>query len=54
MTMYRPLLLACSLLALAACSQEQAPTPPPPQVGVLEVQPQTVPLERELVGPMRR
>src|SRR5690606_19452560 len=50
MTMYRPLLLACSLLALAACSQEQAPTPPPPQVGVLEVQPQTVPLERELVG----
>src|SRR5690606_18177168 len=50
MTMYRPLLLACSLLALAACSQDQAPTPPPPQVGVLEGQPQTVPLERELVG----
>ena len=50
MTMYRPLLLACSLLALAACSQEQATTPPPPEVGVIEVQPQTVPLERELVG----
>lgn len=50
MTMYRPLLLACSLLALAACKQEQAATPPPPQVGVIEVQPQTVPLERELVG----
>ena len=50
MTMYRPLLLACSLLALAACSQEQAATPPPPEVGVIEVQPQTVPLERELVG----
>jgi len=50
MTMYRPLLLACSLLALAACSQEQAVAPPPPEVGVIEVQPQTVPLQRELVG----
>lgn len=50
MTTYRPLLLACSLLALAACSQEQAATPPPPEVGVLEVQPQTVPLQRDLVG----
>src|SRR5690606_7682499 len=27
-----------------------ATTPPPPEVGVIEVQPQTVPLERELVG----
>ncbi len=51
MTTYRPLLLACSLLALAACSQDQsAAPPPPPEVGVVEVQAQTVPLERELVG----
>lgn len=50
MTMYRPLLLACSLLALAACSEEQAATPPPPEVGVIEVQPQNVPLQRDLVG----
>src|SRR5690606_22597254 len=50
MTMYRPLLLACSLLALAACSEEQAAAPPPPEVGVIEVQPQNVPLPRDLVG----
>jgi membrane fusion protein (multidrug efflux system) len=50
MTTYRPLLLACSLLALAACKPQQAPTPPPPEVDVLAVQPQTVPLERDLVG----
>ncbi|KAF1698124.1 MULTISPECIES: efflux RND transporter periplasmic adaptor subunit [Pseudoxanthomonas] len=50
MTIYRPLLLACSLLALAACKQEQAATPPPPEVGVVQVQPQTLPLQRDLVG----
>jgi len=50
MTIYRPMLLACSLLALAACKPQQPPAPPPPEVDVLAVQPQTVPLERELVG----
>src|SRR5690606_24092837 len=50
MTTHRPLLLACGLLALAACSPEQPPAPPPPEVGVIQVQPQTVPLQRDLVG----
>ena len=38
-------------LALAACKkpQEQA-APPPPDVGVIEAKPQTLPLQRELVG----
>jgi len=44
-------LLACSLLALTACGgKEQAQTPPPPEVGVIEARPQTVPLTRDLVG----
>jgi membrane fusion protein (multidrug efflux system) len=48
----RPALLGASLL-LAACNQatsQNAQTPPPPEVAVIEVHPQTVPLTRELVG----
>ncbi|WP_355603701.1 efflux RND transporter periplasmic adaptor subunit [Xanthomonas cannabis] len=37
--------------ALAACSKpEQQQAPPPPEVSVLEMKPQTLPLERDLVG----
>ena len=45
-------LLACGLLILTACGggNDQAQTPPPPEVGVVEAQPQTVPLTRDLVG----
>ncbi|AKC85408.1 efflux RND transporter periplasmic adaptor subunit [Pseudoxanthomonas suwonensis] len=51
MRLHRPLFLASGLLALAACGNgEQATAPPPPEVGVVEVQPQTVPLTRDLVG----
>ena len=51
MRLHRPLLLACSLLALTACGgKEQAGAPPPPEVGVIEAKPQTVPLTRDLVG----
>lgn len=46
--------LALSLVAalsLAACKKEQAQTaPPPPEVGVITAKPQTLPLQRELVG----
>jgi len=43
--------LACGLLVLTACGgKEQAFAPPPPEVGVIEVRPQTVPLTRDLVG----
>jgi membrane fusion protein (multidrug efflux system) len=48
----RPALLGVSLL-LAACNQatsEKSQTPPPPEVTVIEVHPETVPLTRELVG----
>ena len=46
-----PLLLACGLLALTACGgKDQAVAPPPPEVGVIEARPQTVPLTRDLVG----
>jgi membrane fusion protein (multidrug efflux system) len=48
----RPALLGASLL-LAACNQatsQNPQTPPPPEVTVIEVHPQTVPLTRELVG----
>ncbi|MCS3744935.1 membrane fusion protein (multidrug efflux system) [Xanthomonas arboricola] len=38
-------------VALAACSKpEQQQAPPPPEVSVLEMKPQTLPLERDLVG----
>jgi membrane fusion protein (multidrug efflux system) len=48
----RPALLGASLL-LAACNQatsQNPQTPPPPEVTVLVVHPETVPLTRELVG----
>jgi membrane fusion protein (multidrug efflux system) len=48
----RPALLGASLL-LTACNQatsQNPQTPPPPEVTVLEVHPETVPLTRELVG----
>jgi membrane fusion protein (multidrug efflux system) len=48
----RPALLGASLL-LAACDQatsQNPSTPPPPEVAVIEVHPETVPLTRELVG----
>ncbi|QHQ28493.1 GntR family transcriptional regulator [Xanthomonas albilineans] len=38
-------------MVLASCKkQEQQQAMPPPEVGVLQAQPQTVPLQRELVG----
>ena len=49
----RTLLLCLSLLALAACGKGQQQVPPqtpPPEVGVLKVQPQNSPLTRDLVG----
>jgi membrane fusion protein (multidrug efflux system) len=49
----RTLLLCLSLLALAACGkgqQQGPPQTPPPEVGVLKVQPQNSPLTRDLVG----
>lgn len=48
----RPLALSCALLlALAACKSEAPPQqPPPPEVGVITASPQTVPLQRDMVG----
>ncbi|RZA28052.1 MAG: efflux RND transporter periplasmic adaptor subunit, partial [Lysobacteraceae bacterium] len=47
----RPIALSAALLlALAACKPEEQPAPPPPEVGVISATPQTVPLERDLVG----
>ncbi len=46
----RTLALACAVLAVAACQKQEAAAPPPPEVGVIEIQPQTVPLQRDLVG----
>lgn len=45
-------LLCLTLLALAACGKDegQAQQMPPPEVGVISVQPQTSPLTRDLVG----
>lgn len=37
-------------VALAACKEPEQQTPPPPEVGVVEARPQTLPLQRELVG----
>ncbi|PPT95890.1 efflux transporter periplasmic adaptor subunit [Xanthomonas arboricola pv. arracaciae] len=43
--------LACAItLALAACSKPEQQQAPPPEVSVLEMKPQTLPLERDLVG----
>jgi membrane fusion protein (multidrug efflux system) len=50
-TPMRTPVLCLSLLALAACGKEQGPPQmPTPTVGVVEVQPQNVPLNKELVG----
>jgi membrane fusion protein, multidrug efflux system len=51
-TPMRTPVLCLSLLALAACSgKEQGPPQmPPPTVGVVEAQPQNVPLHKDLVG----
>jgi len=47
----RTLALTCAVaLALAACKQPEQQTPPPPEVGVIDAKPQTLPLQRELVG----
>lgn len=48
----RPLALSCALLlVLAACKSEAPPqAPPPPEVGIVVAQPQTVALQRDLVG----
>ncbi|WDS36738.1 efflux RND transporter periplasmic adaptor subunit [Pseudoxanthomonas sp.] len=48
----RSLLLSSAIvLALAACSKkEEQQAPPPPEVGVVKVQPQTVPLVRDFSG----
>lgn len=47
----RPLVLASALLvALAACSQQEQPQMPTPEVGVVKATPQSVPLQRDLVG----
>ncbi|MCD9086723.1 efflux RND transporter periplasmic adaptor subunit [Stenotrophomonas sp. SY1] len=48
----RLLALACvATLSLAGCKKAQEQTaPPPPEVGVVDAKPQTLPLQRELVG----
>ncbi|WP_045727682.1 efflux RND transporter periplasmic adaptor subunit [Xanthomonas sp. GPE 39] len=48
----RALALTCAVVvSLASCKkQEQEQAMPAPEVGVLQAQPQTVPLQRELVG----
>ena len=47
----RTLALTCAVaVALAACKEPEQQTPPPPEVGVIEARPQTLPLQRELVG----
>ncbi|QCO66960.1 efflux RND transporter periplasmic adaptor subunit [Luteimonas yindakuii] len=47
----RLIALAASALLLAACGGEQEqPAPPPPEVGVVTVQPSTVPMTKDLVG----
>jgi membrane fusion protein, multidrug efflux system len=50
-TPMRTPVLCLSLLALAACGKDQAPPQmPTPTVGVVEVHPQNVPLNKDLVG----
>ena len=47
----RTLALACAITAaVAACSKPQQQALPPPDVSVLTAQPQSLPLQRELVG----
>jgi len=46
-------LLCLTMLALAACGKDKPQTPPampPPEVGVIQVHPQNVPLTKDLVG----
>ncbi len=47
----RNLALTCAVVvALAACKQPEQSAPPPPEVGVVEAKPQSLPLQRDLVG----
>ncbi len=47
----RSLLLGSAIaLALAACHKQEQQAPPTPEVAVLEMKPQTLPLQRDLVG----
>ncbi|HYG08085.1 MAG TPA: efflux RND transporter periplasmic adaptor subunit [Stenotrophomonas sp.] len=47
----RTLALAFAITAaLAACKKPEQQQPPPPEVAVIQAKPQTVPLQRELVG----
>ena len=47
----RSLALTCAVaVALTACKKPEQQTPPPPEVGVIDARPQTLPLQRELVG----
>lgn len=49
--MRRILIAVLATSVLVACSKEEAPqAPPPPEVGVISVQPTSVPLRKELVG----
>ncbi len=51
MTSPRSVVLFCAVaIALAACKKEEQPQMPPPEVGVVKATPQTVPLQRDLVG----
>lgn len=50
-TVLRTLALAGAVaLAVAACKKQEMPQMPPPQVGVIEAAPQTLPLQRDMVG----
>jgi membrane fusion protein, multidrug efflux system len=47
----RSLALACAVVVvLASCKKQEQQAMPPPEVGVLEAKPQSLPLQRELVG----
>ncbi|AVY66519.1 efflux RND transporter periplasmic adaptor subunit [Xanthomonas translucens] len=48
----RSLALACAVVVvLASCKKQEEPQAmPPPEVGVLEARPQTLPLQRDMVG----
>lgn len=50
-TVLRTLALAGAVaLTVAACKKQEMPQMPPPQVGVVEAAPQTLPLQRDMVG----